>query len=68
MFKKRKENLSSYVQVLHKTSHIRRFLHRSRVKSMLRKCVIHKQSNLVPKALHLASRKNPGCGWSRGNV
>ena len=24
-------------------------------------------SNLVPRALCLASRENPGCGWSRGS-
>ena len=24
-------------------------------------------SNLVPRALSLASRENPGCGWPRGS-
>ena len=24
--------------------------------------------NLSPRVVSLASRKNPGCGWSRGNV
>ena len=24
--------------------------------------------NLIPRVLSVASRKNPGCGWSRGNI
>ena len=39
MFKKRKENLSSYVHVLHRKSR-KEVLHRSRAKSMSKKCIV----------------------------